>query len=251
MNTEHEDLAQAEYQPLKMPRFRHKLVGFVLLLSLVVVVHELGHLFAAKYFGVAVEAFSIGFGPELFGFAAFDIYWKVSMLPLGGYVQFPSQDTPFVVTLADISLAANLSILLAGVVMNLLFAVVVVAILRAVYKNNLRRFAYFPDMRGWLIVPFWRNAGVSLWLGWPYFFWFSAATSIELFILNILPIYPLDGGQVFGIFVLPYLMLMQMNLGVEPTPNMWLILAAFFGIFYMARWVRFALRPILRYMRYF
>lgn len=238
-----------DIQP-KLPTFWHKLFSFLLLISVVVVVHELGHLFAALYFGVSVEAFSIGFGPELFGFEAFDIYWKISMLPLGGYVAFPAQPGPFVLTTGDISLGANLVILLAGVGMNLLFAVGMMAVLRAVYKNQLRRFAYLPDMRGWLVAPFWRNAGVSLFLGWPYFFWFSAATSMELFILNILPIYPLDGGQIFNVFVLPFLLLMQVQLGVEPTPNLWLTLAAFFGIFYLARWLRFLARPIFRYLRY-
>lgn len=239
-----------DIQPQNYPTFWHKLFGFLLLISFVVVVHELGHLFAALYFGVSVEAFSIGFGPELFGFEAFDIYWKISMLPLGGYVAFPAQPGPFVVTTGEVSLFANFVILLAGVAMNLLFAVVMMALLRGVYKNQLRRFAYLPDMRGWLIMPFWHNAGISLFLGWPYFFWFSAATSMELFILNILPIYPLDGGQLFGTFVLPFLLVAQMQLGFEPTPNFWLIAAAVFGIFYLARWLRFFMRPVFRYLRY-
>ncbi|MEN6476882.1 MAG: site-2 protease family protein, partial [Rectinema sp.] len=49
-------------------------------LSLVVVVHELGHFFAARAAGVEVEAFSIGWGPKLFGFKRKTTEWRVSAL---------------------------------------------------------------------------------------------------------------------------------------------------------------------------
>lgn len=61
---------------------------FVLGLSLLVFIHEMGHYLAARSVGVAVEAFSIGFGPELFGWNdSTGTRWKVSLIPLGGYVK--------------------------------------------------------------------------------------------------------------------------------------------------------------------
>ena len=52
-----------------------------------VVVHELGHFLAAKLCGVRVEAFSVGFGPRLFGIKYGDTDYKVCLLPLGGFVK--------------------------------------------------------------------------------------------------------------------------------------------------------------------
>src|SRR5262245_46505317 len=56
---------------------------------LVVFFHELGHFLVARWCGVRVLVFSIGFGPELFGFDdRHGTRWKISAVPLGGYVKF-------------------------------------------------------------------------------------------------------------------------------------------------------------------
>jgi regulator of sigma E protease len=65
------------------------LIPFLFVLTLVVFFHELGHFLIARWCGIRVLTFSIGFGPELVGF--YDRYgtrWKVSAVPLGGYVKF-------------------------------------------------------------------------------------------------------------------------------------------------------------------
>jgi regulator of sigma E protease len=65
------------------------LVPFLFVLTLVVFFHELGHFLVARRCGVRVLVFSIGFGPELFGFNdRHGTRWKVSAIPLGGYVKF-------------------------------------------------------------------------------------------------------------------------------------------------------------------
>jgi len=56
-------------------------------LGLVVVVHELGHLIVARWLGVRVERFTVGFGPELFGFTARAIRYSICAIPLGGMVK--------------------------------------------------------------------------------------------------------------------------------------------------------------------
>lgn len=64
------------------------LVSFFTALSVVVFVHEFGHFFIARLCGVRCEAFSIGFGPELFGRTdKHGTRWKFSLIPLGGYVK--------------------------------------------------------------------------------------------------------------------------------------------------------------------
>src|SRR5579885_3815673 len=69
------------------------LVPFVFVLSVVVFFHELGHFLVARWSGVRILAFSIGFGPELAGF--YDRHgtrWKIAAIPLGGYVKFFGDD---------------------------------------------------------------------------------------------------------------------------------------------------------------
>lgn len=62
---------------------------FIVVLSVVVFVHELGHFWAARFFRVKIEAFSIGFGKELFAWVDRQgTRWRVAALPLGGYVRF-------------------------------------------------------------------------------------------------------------------------------------------------------------------
>ena len=66
--------------------------GFFLVLTPLVFIHELGHYFAAIKSGVKVEAFSIGFGPELIGFNdKRNTRWKFSLIPLGGYVKMKGE----------------------------------------------------------------------------------------------------------------------------------------------------------------
>lgn len=63
--------------------------AFLFVITLVVFFHELGHFIVARWCGVRVEAFSIGFGREIFGFTdRKGTRWKVSWIPLGGYVKF-------------------------------------------------------------------------------------------------------------------------------------------------------------------
>src|SRR3989442_12415534 len=69
-------------------------LSFALVISVVVFFHELGHLIVGKALGVRAIAFSIAFGPRLFGFNAGETEYRVSLLPLGGYVKFAG-DNPY------------------------------------------------------------------------------------------------------------------------------------------------------------
>ncbi|PDT01914.1 RIP metalloprotease RseP [Rhizobium chutanense] len=65
------------------------IVTFILVLSLLVFVHEMGHYLVGRWSGIRILAFSVGFGPELFGFTdRHGTRWKISVVPLGGYVRF-------------------------------------------------------------------------------------------------------------------------------------------------------------------
>ena len=65
------------------------IVPFLLVLTLIVFIHELGHYLAGRWSGIGITAFSIGFGPEIIGFNdKHGTRWKLSAIPLGGYVKF-------------------------------------------------------------------------------------------------------------------------------------------------------------------
>lgn len=68
-------------------------VPFLFVLTIVVFFHELGHFLVARWCGVKIDAFSIGFGPELFGRNdRHGTRWRLSAIPLGGYVKFAGDE---------------------------------------------------------------------------------------------------------------------------------------------------------------
>jgi len=65
------------------------IIPFLVVLTVIVFVHEMGHYLVARWNGIAIQTFSIGFGPELFGFNdRRGTRWRVALIPLGGYVRF-------------------------------------------------------------------------------------------------------------------------------------------------------------------
>jgi regulator of sigma E protease len=80
-----------------MHEFLVSTVAFIVLVGVMVVVHEFGHFAVAKLCGVRVEAFSVGFGPRLFGVKYGDTDYKVCLLPLGGFVKMTGE-TPDQIT---------------------------------------------------------------------------------------------------------------------------------------------------------
>jgi regulator of sigma E protease len=115
---------------------------FIIVLSILVFVHELGHYLAAKSVGVKVRSFSIGFGKEIFGYTRKNgERWKVSMLPLGGYVDLLGMD-PEDERITENNKAhsfykknvfARIWVLLAGPLANFIFAIVALTALFSFY----------------------------------------------------------------------------------------------------------------------
>src|SRR5438093_1355675 len=126
------------------------LIPFLFVLTLVVFFHELGHFVIARRCGVRVLVFSIGFGPELFGFNdRHGTRWKVSAIPLGGYVKFFGDENaasvPDPAALAAMTeedrrhsfihqrVRARAAIVVAGPIANFLLAIVIFAALFMVF----------------------------------------------------------------------------------------------------------------------
>ena len=78
-----------------LPLWVYYVIGFPLLLGPLVTIHELGHYLVGRWFGVHADAFSVGFGKEIWGFTdRRGTRWKLAALPLGGYVQFKGDMNP-------------------------------------------------------------------------------------------------------------------------------------------------------------
>src|SRR5215472_5261428 len=119
-----------------MESFIIAVVSMAVVLGIMIFVHELGHFAAAKYFGVRVEVFSIGFGKRLAGFRRGDTDYRISALPLGGYVKMAGEN-PMEARTGDPGEFVShprwqrFLIAVAGPAMNILLAI---GLLTAVYK---------------------------------------------------------------------------------------------------------------------
>ncbi len=120
------------------PPFWMYVAGFLLLLGPLITLHELGHLLVGRWFGVKAETFSVGFGREIAGYTdRGGTRWKLSALPLGGYVQFKGDMNPASVPDPDApseegsfqhaALWKRALIVAAGPVTNLLIAIAIFA----------------------------------------------------------------------------------------------------------------------------
>lgn len=126
------------------------MVPFILVLSLLVFVHEMGHYLVGRWCGIRSTAFSIGFGPELIGFTdSRGTRWKISAVPLGGYVKFfgdedvaskPDSDSLSGLTLEERSqtlagakLWKRAATVAAGPIANFILAILIFAALFAIY----------------------------------------------------------------------------------------------------------------------
>jgi len=70
------------------------ILWLLVLIGVMIMIHELGHFWAARYFDVKVEAFSLGFGPRLFGFRRGETDYRVSAILIGGYVKMAGDASP-------------------------------------------------------------------------------------------------------------------------------------------------------------
>ncbi|MDP9838032.1 regulator of sigma E protease [Neorhizobium huautlense] len=126
------------------------IIPFLLVLSVLVFVHEMGHYLVGRWSGIRVLAFSVGFGPELIGYTdSHGTRWKLSAIPLGGYVKFygdedaasmPGADALAGMneaersqTLAGAKLWKRAATVAAGPIANFILAIAIFAVLFTVY----------------------------------------------------------------------------------------------------------------------
>jgi regulator of sigma E protease len=141
------------------------IIPFLFVLTIVVFFHELGHFLVARWCGIKVMTFSIGFGPEIVGFNdRRGTRWKISAIPLGGYVKFFGDDNaasaPDTKALSEMSAAekrdsffhksvgARAAVVAAGPIANFILAIVIFAGIFMLYGKPIsapRADAIAPD----------------------------------------------------------------------------------------------------------
>ncbi len=138
-----------------MESFLIAVVSMAGVLGVMILVHEFGHYAAAKWFGVRVDVFSIGFGKRLVGFRRGVTDYRISALPLGGYVKMAGENPLESRTGAPDEFMSHprwqrFVIALAGPVMNILLAIV---LLTGVFMVHYERPEFFdqPAVIGWVL----------------------------------------------------------------------------------------------------
>lgn len=106
---------------------------FLLVLSILVLVHELGHFLVARHFGVMVEEFGFGLPPRLFGKKIGDTFYSVNALPFGGFVRLHGENSEEEITFPKRSFLkkkkiTKVAIIVSGVIMNFILAVFAFAV---------------------------------------------------------------------------------------------------------------------------
>ncbi len=138
-----------------MSEFLISLVAVVAVLGFMILIHEFGHYAVAKWLGVRVETFSIGFGKRLFGFRKGETDYRISAIPLGGYVKM-SGENPMDARTDDPAEFLNHSrwhrflVAIAGPLMNIFLAIF---LLTVVYMVHYEYPAVLdePTVIGWVI----------------------------------------------------------------------------------------------------
>jgi regulator of sigma E protease len=134
--------------------FLTNVLAMIVVLGVLVLIHELGHFIAAKFFGIRVEVFSIGFGKRLWGFQKGETDYRVSALPLGGYVKMSGENPDEAPTGSPDEFQAKprwqrFIVAIMGPTMNVVLSIV---LLTGLYMVRFQKPAYedAPAEIGWL-----------------------------------------------------------------------------------------------------
>lgn len=187
----------------------------ITVIGLLILVHELGHLAAAKYTGIPIERFSVGFGPRLWGFRKNETEYQVSAIPLGGYVLPKIED---IEEYARLPLLTQVLFSFGGPAANMIAALLCISVGSVVHSGlslssiltgpveELFRTAHqivsaipiffdHPEKLSGIIgiVAF---GGQHAGLDASRLLAYSVLLNVNLAIFNLLPLPPLDGGKI-------------------------------------------------------
>lgn len=163
-----------------------------LVLILLIFFHELGHLLAAKFVKIPISCFSIGFGPKLWSRKMSGIEYRFSLIPFGGYVK-PEVENE--IKFLKYSFYQRSLFVLGGPIANILIALLCWIVIKISY-------VYFPESTSMVlpggitgVIGLLREADTIIGDNLFNIIPFTYVISLNLAILNLLPIPPLDGGK--------------------------------------------------------
>ena len=189
-------------------------VAVAIVVSLLIAIHEYGHLLAAKLCGIPVKRFSIGFGPKLFGFTVAETSYWFSLIPFGGYVLSALEDTDF----RQLPTYKRITFALGGPVANIVAAFVGLLViglsqfgltatqalsfaftqllfgLQQQLHGLSTLFANWGQVSG--LIGIVAVGGAEFGATLANLLTFSVLINISLAVLNLLPLPPLDGGRI-------------------------------------------------------
>lgn len=201
-------------------------------ISLIILIHEMGHFLFAHLFGVPTPLFSIGFGPALYAFSVGQTTFQISILPFGGYVQINEE------ILTSLPYLAQMLIIFAGVLFNFIFAYAVLLYFSIRNQSTLKKTVtntitseeteqLGEENRIMGPVGIINLIGKSLVIN-SHLFWFMLAIlSLNIGLLNILPLPFFDGGKALIITI-------EIIIGAKIAPNvLWLISTIMLALFFL------------------
>ncbi|MHC4109665.1 MAG: site-2 protease family protein [Planctomycetota bacterium] len=186
-----------------------------ILINFLVLVHELGHLIAAKLSGIPIQQFSVGFGRKLWSFTRGGTQYRISLLPVAGYVLPEAKDLD---DFYRIPSSRRIIFALGGPAANLIHSVICLAVLNIIttgfsfygiliqpfvqlinitaqFLSALPALFASPDQLSG-VVGIVAVGGQIVAAGFSNILQFAVIININLALLNLLPLPPLDGGKI-------------------------------------------------------